>query len=269
MSWTRRRTLLSLSSLPLAACGAAPEAAGVTLPRRPGRAPRYADADPVAFNAPRPQGFPVHGVDAARFQGVIDWQRVAATGARFAWLKATEGGDRLDPEFRTYWQGAGAAGVPRGAYHFYYFCTDPETQARWFIRNVPKEAGSLPPVIDLEWNPFSPTCTTRPPAAEVRAVAARFIALIAAHYGTRPVIYTTPDFWETNGINRLAGLVGGDFWLRSTAQTIPERYDGFRGWRFWQYSGTGLVDGVEKPIDLNCFNGSEADWAAWRAARQV
>ena len=118
-------------------------------------------------------------------------------------------------------------------------------------------------MIDLEWNPFSPTCTTRPPGAEVRRVAGRFMDILTAHYGQRPVIYTTPDFWEVNDIARL----GGDVWLRSTAQTIPQRYAGFRGWRFWQYSGTGLVDGVENRVDLNCFNGSEAQFTSWLARR--
>lgn len=264
-SWTRRNTLAAMSALALSACGSTSAPSLPTLPRRSGRSPRFDDSDPVAFNPRAPQSFPVHGVDAARFQGFADWSRVAATGVRFAWLKATEGGDRLDPEFQRYWRGTKAAGIPTGAYHFYYFCTAPEVQARWFIRNVPRETGGLPPVIDLEWNPFSPTCTLRPPAEEVRAVARRFMDILAGHYGQRPVIYCTPDFWETNDIRRL----GGDVWLRSTAQTIPERYAGFRDWRFWQYSGTGLVDGVENPIDLNCFNGSSEDFANWRTRRSL
>ena len=53
---------------------------------------------------------------------------------------------------------AKAAGVPRGAYHFYYFCRTAEDQARWFIRHVPRDRSSLPPVLDMEWNPQSPSC---------------------------------------------------------------------------------------------------------------
>ena len=73
------------------------------------------------------------------------------------------------------------------------------------------------------------------------------------------------DFWEVNDIRQL----GGDVWLRSTAQTIPERYAGFRNWRFWQYSGTGLLDGVENRIDLNCFNGTRQDFAKWLDRRLI
>ena len=30
---------------------------------------------------------------------------------------------------------------------------------------------------------------------------------------------------------------------------------------------TGLIDGIEGEVDLNTFNGSRAEWAAWLAAR--
>ena len=128
----------------------------------------FGDYDPVAFGPRGPASYPVHGIDVARFQNEIDWRRVALSGVAFAFIKATEGGDLKDPQFDRNWQLAGAHGVPRGAYHFYYFCTAPEVQARWFIRNVPKRGKALPPVLDMEWNPFSPTCTVRPPGAEVR-----------------------------------------------------------------------------------------------------
>ena len=124
--------------------------------------------------------------------------------------------------------------------------------------------GGLPPVLDLEWNPFSPTCTLRPPAAEVRRLANRFIQIVERHYKTKVVVYTTPDFWARNDVDRLER----DFWLRSTAKHIEKRYN-VNDWRFWQYTATGLLDGIEKEVDLNCFNGSQAQWNQWRKTRAV
>ncbi|MWD26331.1 glycoside hydrolase [Aquicoccus sp. SCR17] len=264
MTLTRRHFALALPALALTACGSRAPAP----PPEPGevqvRPPRFGDSDPVEFEGRPPSAYPVHGIDAARFQNTIDWRRARAAGVNFAWLKATEGGDRIDPQFRANWRNAAVAGVPRGAYHFYYFCTPAEVQARWFIENVPREAGSLPPVLDLEWNPFSPTCTLRPPAETVRAEAATFIRIVTAHYGQAPVIYTTPDFWERNHISRL----GREVWVRSVAEHAHGRYDG-HPWTFWQYSGTGLVDGIGGDVDLNLFNGSEFAWRAWLARRLV
>lgn len=253
MNFDRRTALAGLASLPL-----------LTAPSLALARSRFKDNHPIDFGRRGPQSFPVHGIDAARFQGQMNWRAIRQQGIRFAWLKATEGGDLLDPEFKRNWSAAKRAGVPVGAYHFYYFCTDPDTQARWFIKNTPRLRGGLPPVIDLEWNPFSPTCTLRPPAAEVRSVANRFIQRIERHYGTRVVIYTAHDFWSRNEIWRLKR----DYWLRSTATHVEQKY-GTKNWRFWQYTATGVLDGVEKEIDLNCFNGSEAQFKSWLSSRAV
>jgi len=218
----------------------------------------FGDYDPVDFGPKGPSRYPVHGIDVARFQGEIDWRRVALSGVAFAWIKATEGGDLKDPQFDRNWTLAARHDIPRGAYHFYYFCTPPEVQARWFIQTVPRRGKALPPVLDMEWNPFSPTCTRRPSGAEVRRQARVFLDLVERHYGQRPIIYTTPEFYAQTGIGR----VRANFWLRAVAQTPDRVYPG-QQWVFWQYTGTGLVPGVEGGVDINAFRGDRASWRRW------
>nr|NKQ99664.1 glycoside hydrolase [Escherichia coli] len=60
---------------------------------------------------------PIQGIDISKWQGNVDWASVRAAGTQFAFIKATEGGDHVDERFRTNWDGAARAGVPRGAYH--------------------------------------------------------------------------------------------------------------------------------------------------------
>ena len=223
------------------------------------RSAKFSDSDPVEWKGRAPRRYPVHGIDVARFQGEVDWRKARRAGVNFVFMKATEGGDLLDPMFKTHWRGAGKAGIPRGAYHFYYFCTEPEVQARWFIRNVPRVADALPPVLDMEWNHKSPTCKTRPKPNIVRAEARKFLNILERHYGQRPVVYTTPDFYEKTGIGRLRGT---QFWLRSVADHPQYVYPGAR-WTFWQYTGTGVVPGVEGPVDINVFAGSPDAFRAW------
>lgn len=256
---------LALCLLPLlaAACGEVEDRTAPVIRPVPGLPAQFGDRDPHDWSGPAPATYPVHGTDVARFQGRVYWDRAAAAGLRFAWIKATEGGDRLDPEFRENWRGAARAGIPRGAYHFYYWCRPAIEQARWFIRNVPRAPGGLPPVLDMEWTPFSPTCTHRPPAERVRAQARIFLDALERHYGTRPVIYSTPDFFERNEMHLLGDY---DFWLRSTAGHPSVTYPG-HDWTFWQYTGTGLAPGFYTQVDLNLFNGSEAAFRAWLAAR--
>ncbi len=113
---------------------------------------RFRDAKPINFGRSSPRKLSVHGVDVSRWQGDIDWATLRDQGANFAYIKATDGGDHLDPMFMSNWRQAKEAGLKRGAYHFFYWCRTAGEQADWFIRNVPKEAGALPPVIDVEWN---------------------------------------------------------------------------------------------------------------------
>jgi lysozyme len=56
-----------------------------------------------------------------------------------------------------------------------------------------------------------------------------------------------------------------EFWLRSVAKTPDQVYPGKR-WTFWQYTGTGIVPGVEGGVDINVFAGSEGDWKTWLGA---
>lgn len=260
-----RRSLI-LSSLALAACGQRSPAPGLAAASTslPTNRPSFSDADPVDWPALRPDQFAVHGIDISRYQSGIDWSRARDAGVSFAFLKATEGADRVDPRLEEHWNAVAAAGIPAGPYHFWYFCRPASEQADWFIANVPRRPGGLPPILDMEWTPFSPTCTIRPPAAQVRAEMEVFLSRLTSHYRTRPVVYTTKSFYNDMGF---ANVTGEDFWLRATA-TDPTSLYNRSDWRFWQYSGTGLVPGIPGQVDLNAFNGSAAAWRQWVAARR-
>lgn len=221
---------------------------------------KYGDFDPVEIRGRQPAQFAVHGIDLSRHNLAIDWPRVKRAGIEFAFLKVTEGQDDTDPRFQEFWRAAKRVGIERSAYHFYYFCAPPEVQARNYIRNVPKGQSSLPPVLDVEWNPKSPSCTTRPEPAEVRRVLKRWLDIIERHYGQKPIIYTTVDFHREN-LSR-GELPGYQYWLRSVTAEPKFKYPG-RPWTFWQYTGTGNVPGIEGPVDINAFNGSRSQWRNW------
>ncbi|PWE56517.1 glycosyl hydrolase [Metarhizobium album] len=224
---------------------------------------RFRDAKPINFGSRSPRKMAVHGVDVSRWQGDIDWAKLRTQGANFAYIKSTDGGDHLDPMFRTNWRKAKEAGLKRGAYHFFYWCRTGAEQADWFIRNVPRDPDALPPVIDVEWNGES-RCKRRPSPETVREKMQVFMDKLERHYGKRPVIYTAPDFYKDN----LRGaFTNYPFWLRAVAQHPSKVYPG-RKWVFWQYSGSGLSHGVEGKIDLNVFHGSVEEWHAWLEGRQ-
>lgn len=216
------------------------------------------------FSGSSPQAYPVHGIDVSKYQGDIDWPTVRDGGVAFAYIKATEGGDRVDTRFAENWREASAAGVPRGAYHFFYWCRSAKEQADWFIANVPRDPNALPPVLDVEWTPDSPTCTKRPPRDDIVREMTAFMDEIEDHYGVRPLIYAPIDIHR----ERLVGtLPRHEFWLRAVADH-PDNVYTARPFRFWQYTATGTVPGVSGEVDRNAFSGSRADWAKWLKANR-
>ncbi|MER9431215.1 GH25 family lysozyme [Mesorhizobium sp. M0408] len=225
----------------------------------------FRDAKPINFGkASSPRRLAVHGVDVSRWQGNVNWGKLRAQGANFAYIKATDGGDHLDPMFTRNWRSADAAGLKRGAYHFFYWCRTAGEQADWFIRNVPRVEGALPPVIDVEWNGDS-SCKRRPSRQKVLEKMQVFMDKLERHYGQRPIIYTAPDFYRDN----LRGaFLDYPFWLRAVA-AHPSKVYPDRKWLFWQYSGSGLSHGVRGRIDLNVFHGDERAWRDWVGGRQM
>ncbi|MEX0345710.1 MAG: GH25 family lysozyme, partial [Rhizobiaceae bacterium] len=109
--------------------------------------PRYGDRDPHEWVGRSPFNYAVHGTDVSKYQGDIDWRKKRRNGIAFTFIKATEGGDIFDEYFTRHWNGAKRAGIARGAYHFFYFCRPAFEQARWYIRNVPRDSSALPPVL--------------------------------------------------------------------------------------------------------------------------
>lgn len=199
---------------------------------------------------------PIQGIDVSYWQGDIDWDAARAAGVRFTFIKATEGGDHLDPKFLDNWNAAKRAGIARGAYHFVYWCRPASEQALWFMLNVPPDSDALPPVLDVEWNSHSKTCPGKVSREDALAKIKIMLDAMQAHTGKRPIIYTDPKFHRE--------VLEGEFpdyhfWLRSVAAE-PEAIYRQRSWSFWQFTTTGYVPGVKGKVDRNSFNGTPADW---------
>lgn len=196
-----------------------------------------------------PEPYAIHGIDVSRYQDIIAWEEVKAMQVKdiklgFAFIKASEGIGKKDPQFRRNWKKSKQAGIIRGAYHFFLATKDGKKQAQNFIKLVDLEPGDLPPVLDVEQTYGVSKVTLR---KEVR----QFLTTIENYYGVRPMIYTNVDFYEQY-------LSKGDFenyplWVAHYYQ--PDRPRISRDWAFWQHSEEGRVNGIVWKVDFNVFSG--------------
>lgn len=194
---------------------------------------------------------PVRGVDVSSYQKSIDWEGISQEGYYFAYIKATEGSNHIDPEFQDNWEKARKAGLTVGAYHFLSFDSKGEKQADNFIEQVDKSRRSLPPAVDLE---MYGDYEQNPPSQEkVDAVLQPLLEKLEKKYDKEPIIYTTPYLYEQYISGKYENV---RIWVSDPdmADQLPDGKD----WTFCQYSSEGSSSNVEgtDSLDLNYYQGN-------------
>ncbi len=190
------------------------------------------------------------GIDVSHYQGEVDWAAVKAAGITFAIAKATQGASEVDPRFTQNWAGIKAAGLVRGAYHFFDPSVNAETQAENFIATVQLEAGDLPPMLDIE---VSEGVSAEGIDADIQV----WLTKVADAYGITPIIYSDLSFIRDN---LASGFSAYPLWLADYSATPPTAPGDWDAWLIWQYSQSGSVSGVDGNVDRDVYEGASARW---------
>ncbi|WP_257016037.1 GH25 family lysozyme [Streptomyces sp. Ag82_O1-15] len=228
-------------------------------------------ATPVAASAAahgtRPQqaaDTAVRGLDVSAYQETVDWPSVAADGASFAYVKATEGRSYISSRFLQQYDGAAAAGLIRGAYHFAR--PDKSTgnaQADYFVDHGGAwrpDGKTLPGVLDVEPTPGLPACYGVSPSETVRWIAA-FDDEYLRRTGRHAVINTNTSWWSQCTGNSSAFAATNLLWIGSYTGTPHPLPNGWSTYAVWQTSDSGTFPG-----DQDLFNGTEADLRRFAAS---
>ena len=204
-------------------------------------------AQAVSFGAPK-------GIDVAAHQHPggtpIDWSKVRSDGQSFAFVKATEGGDWVNPHYVQDIQAANAAGLKTGAYHYARPAGDAKTQAANFAAQIALAPNqTLPPALDIE-------VTEGKSAAQLEQWIEEFTSELKRLTGRTPMIYTYKYFWmgQMNNSQKFSDM---PLWLAAYQDQAPEAVGGWNELSFWQRSGSGKVAGISTDVDMNLFNGSK------------
>ncbi|MGW3073244.1 lysozyme [Kitasatospora sp. NPDC001132] len=220
--------------------------AGSTVAAREGRGAAAPFASLAATQTP--------GLDVSSYQGNVNWSSVAANGAKFAYVKATEGTGYTNPSFAQQYNGSYNAGLIRGAYHFALpNASSGATQANYFVSHGggwSADGKTLPPALDIEYNPYGATCYGLSQSAMVNWIR-DFSNTVHSRTGRYPTIYTTTNWWtQCTGNNGGFGTTN-PLWIARYASSVGTLPNGWGYQTFWQFADAGTFPG-----DQNYFNGA-------------
>ena len=202
----------------------------------------------------------VLGVDVSKWQGVMDWGKCAAAGAKFAFIRAGSidgitGICYTDDQWNTNKVEA-PKHLPIGAYWYFRPQFNPVSQADYFCNLISGVEIKLAPVLDVETN------GGLSPAAYADAIKA-FLDRVEALTGEWPLIYTS--VWKWAQVEPRPYWPNYELWVAHyTPNVEPLIPPAWYEWTFWQQSSTGpgATYGAESDsIDLDYFNGDEQDLA--------
>jgi lysozyme len=256
------------------------------------RAFREDYSGPVSAPRRRAFEFPTHasegvfGIDVSHHnedgRWPIAWHELISQGVSFVYAKATQGRRFYDHRFERTWaevarlQEEGQE-IYRGAYHFLASNVDPVEQAENFLSAIgtlgPKD---LPPCVDIEWHMAwsengSVDLWSSFSEAQIVKKLSKFIAIVEAATGRKPLIYTARSWWRKN-IPTSTRFENYPIWIADygphlfdphtpVAQLEPRVMDGHQ-WAIWQFTDTGgaRMGGLPGRVDVNIFNGSMNDF---------
>ena len=188
----------------------------------------------------------IHGIDISHYQGEVFWETVGNdTKMTYVYIKATEGGDRIDDRYEENIRLAKKHGLKVGSYHFFRPKTPLHLQLDNFTTQCRPADQDLIPMIDIE---------TRG-GLSVEAFTdslATFLQLIEEYYHQKPLIYTGANFYD----KYLAGSLPEEY------KTMIAQYTDYeptliddRDITMWQYTGKGRIGGVKGNVDKSRFLG--------------
>ena len=182
----------------------------------------------------------VHGIDMSHYQGDVFWETVSNnTPMAYVYLKATEGGDRIDEKFERNIVMAHVHGLKVGSYHFYRPNVNWREQFEFMKRIVRIEEQDLVPLIDIE--KFGGGSRF---VSDLR----EFVLAVERHYGRKPLLYTYQNFYNKH----LRGQFPDYPWMIACySDNQPVLSDG-QPYIMWQYSCKGRLSGIRGDVDRSC-----------------
>lgn len=221
----------------------------------------------------------IYGIDISKYQHgtgktyhAIDWKRLRITHlgtlskknvqgeinykVSFVFIKSTEGISITNPYYQTDYRGARNSGYPVGSYHFFSHRSTGAQQAQYFLNHTSVKKGDLPPVLDLE--PYPSQIEKMGGSTGMWKQVRSWLQIVEKRTGMQPILYVSQSF-----VNRYLDTAPD---IKHTYHVWIARYGEYKPdlklW-IWQLAPDGYVAGIHGTVDINVFNGYEAEFCQW------
>lgn len=194
------------------------------------------------------------GIDVAKWNGNIDWNKVKAAGVEFAVLKVINKSNKTEEAFVRNYAGAAAQGLPIDVYNYLYTIT--ETAARTAAKAVVNTLAGRK--VGKVWADAEDTCLKNKGIKLIRILNAYKEVIEAAGYEFG--VYTGLSFYNSY-IKPYKDYIDCDFWIARYPSTKdmtitmdppaskkPAICHNLWG---WQHSSRGRVPGIGGYVDLD------------------
>ncbi|MBQ5317632.1 MAG: Ig-like domain-containing protein [Oscillospiraceae bacterium] len=186
-----------------------------------------------------------NGIDVSKWQGTIDWKKVANDGIDFVMIRSSYGYEDTDPKLKINVDGCEKYGIDYGFYHYTYArnVSEAKKEAKYFLKTIKKYDPDYPIVMDIEESFYNKMSRKK-----VTDIVVTFMEELedAGYYA---MIYCSPSFIKDNlDSSRISQY---DIWIASWGdeEKLNSYYDGHYG--MWQYTDKGSVNGITEDVDLD------------------
>lgn len=188
----------------------------------------------------------VHGIDLSHYQGQVFWEHVGQNmKMAYVYLKATEGGDRIDDRYERNIQLAHRYGIKVGSYHFFRPKSPAAEQLRNFRMQCRPAEQDLIPMIDIE-------TTGGLSSSEFCDSLIKFLGMVEKEYRQPPLLYTFRNFYNWH----LQGKVNDYKLMIAMYQPEEPVLKDRRDITMWQYTSKGRLKGISGYVDKSRFMGN-------------
>ncbi|MCD8008477.1 MAG: Ig-like domain-containing protein, partial [Clostridiales bacterium] len=207
------------------------------------------------------------GIDVSKWQGTINWSKVAAAGIDFVFIRcgytSTSSFTRnTDPQFKTNIKNAQKYGIQVGVYYFSQAKSTSEAkkEAAYVLNLLSSYDLDLPVAFDAEnaGGRFSFSNFTK---TQCTNIALAFCAAIEAG-GYDACVYNSVSTFSGSGAKYNPTTIlnkGYKLWVARYNSTASDSNYSVSGYTYWQYSSTGSVSGISGNVDLDFWDSDDLE----------